>query len=475
MPNSQVDLLAIDKGLITAPAGCGKTHLIAEAIRRHKETKPVLILTHTNAGVIALRNRLIRFGANASSYRLLTLDGLAIRLVSNFPKKSGINPNILKLDTNRIDYKSIREAACKLLSAGIIQDILSSTYSRLIVDEYQDCCTNQHAVVTKVASALPTCILGDQLQAVFKWVGLPEWGDVLETFPVVEELTTPWRWRNAGTERFGLWLLEIRKKLLQGEVIDFTDSPEEVSWVQLNNAQTCYQCQLQAARVQSPTPNGTVLIIGNGKNPNEQRKFASQTPGAVTIENVDLTDLMTFARSFNFESNDAVVRLIDFASQVLRNVNAAYMVKRIESLEKCTARRPATETEAAALRFKSDPTPSNAIELLVEINKAQDVTSHRPAILRTCIKSLKSCVISEATSFYEAIVRAREQNRFSGRSLPRRAVGSTLLLKGLEADVSVILDASDHDVQSLYVAMTRGSRQLIVCSSHQRWLRPTKR
>lgn len=58
-----------------------------------------------------------------------------------------------------------------------------------------------------------------------------------------------------------------------------------------------------------------------------------------------------------------------------------------------------------------------------------------------------------------------------GRRVPRRAVGSPLLLKGLEADVAVILDAEQFDsnrirnTKNLYVALTRGSRKLVVCSS----------
>ena len=58
----------------------------------------------------------------------------------------------------------------------------------------------------------------------------------------------------------------------------------------------------------------------------------------------------------------------------------------------------------------------------------------------------------------------REQNRLLGRPLPRRAVGSTLLLKGLEAEVAVILNADDLDARNFYVAMTRGSKHIVVCS-----------
>jgi DNA helicase-2/ATP-dependent DNA helicase PcrA len=39
-----------------------------------------------------------------------------------------------------------------------------------------------------------------------------------------------------------------------------------------------------------------------------------------------------------------------------------------------------------------------------------------------------------------------------------------LLLKGLEADVSVVVDTDEMDARNLYVAMTRGARRLVVCS-----------
>ena len=51
-----------------------------------------------------------------------------------------------------------------------------------------------------------------------------------------------------------------------------------------------------------------------------------------------------------------------------------------------------------------------------------------------------------------------------GRQLPKNAIGSTLLLKGLEADHVVVLNASDLDARNLYVAMTRGAKSVILCA-----------
>jgi len=464
------DLLSIDRGLVTSPAGCGKTHLISESVKHHTDIKPILVLTHTNAGVAALRGRFNKAGIPSKCYRLSTLDGFAMRLVGNFPARSGLNPDILKLENPKRDYKAIKKAACNLLREGHLQEILVASYARLIVDEYQDCCVQQHNFVTFIASVLPTCILGDPLQAVFGWLGLPNWKtDVCTTFPTVAELSTPWRWRNAGTEEFGHWLLDVRRKLLNQESIDFEDSPEEVTWVDLAAAENCYACQLTAARTPAPNPKGSVLIIGNSLKPEAHRKIASQTPGAVTIENVSLDDLIHFAQHFDCSSPSALEQVLNFSEKVMRNVSRQRFLKRIDSLENGRAKIAASNAESAALRFKSNPSPSTAIDLLVELNKDISVSSHRPLVLRACIKALSTCSCTDDGSFYDAAICAREQNRILGRVLPKRAVGSTLLLKGLESDAAVVLNAADHNANSLYVAMTRGSKKLTICSHVTVW------
>lgn len=152
----EIDLLAIQRGSITAPAGCGKTQLIAEALASHSGNRPILVLTHTNAGVTALRTRLKRAGVPSSAYRLSTIDGFAMRLIAKFPARSGHHPQLLELNNAGSDYPAIRESFRQLLDSGHIAAPIAATYARLLVDEYQDCSTVQHSIVSTLAALLPT-------------------------------------------------------------------------------------------------------------------------------------------------------------------------------------------------------------------------------------------------------------------------------------------------------------------------------
>lgn len=469
MPEDILDLLSVTRGAITAPAGCGKTHLIAEALKRHDQTEvaahPILVLTHTNAGVAALRQRLNSLGVSSSCYRLSTIDGWAVRLAGMFPKHSGVRPQTLLLAHTEVDYPAVRRAALLLLQGGHIHDLIKATYSFLIVDEYQDCSIPQHAIICSVAAALPTCILGDPMQAIFGWQGnpLPDWGsDVCAAFPVQAELRVPYRWRNAQTDEFGEWLLEVRRKLLQGDPVNLEEAPPEVSFVLLEGGND-RERQLSAARNHA-FASGTVIIIGNSKSPASQRELASQIPGAVTVEAVDLKDLVRFAREFDINAPDALGRLTQFAASVMTNVGPADLLRRIRVLERGAERRAASDVEQAALRFKAEPNSGNAVDFLVSIGKEGGVRTYRPTVLRCCISALNACGPGEGEAFYHAVISAKEQYRALGRGLPRVSVGSTLLVKGLEADTSVAVDITDMCVKNLYVAMTRGSKRLVICA-----------
>jgi len=462
----EYDLLAVRLGAITAPAGCGKTQIIADTLTQHAGRKPVLILTHTNAGVTTLRQRMQRVNVPSSAYRIATLDGFAMRLVSFFPARSGLPAATLELRNPGVDYPAIRLAALHLLQGEHLTETLVATYAHLIVDEYQDCNLVQHSLVTALANVLPTCVLGDPMQAIFGFGGnqLVDWNaHVLQQFPPIGELNRPWRWINAGAPQFGQWLLDCRRILQAGDSVDLLRAPPEVTWVQLQPA-TAERQRLNAALTHSVTPEGQVLVIGDSRNPRARRQMASQTPGATAVEPVDLADLTNFGLAFILEAPDAITRLAHFAAETMTQVGVSVLLPRLDSLRRGTARTPPTPTEAALLAFAATPTYPLAADALRAMMREDNARVYRPDVLYGCLRALQMAAGGNCT-FSAATVRERERNRHESRQLARRAIGSTLLLKGLEAEVAVIPSPESMDSRHLYVAMTRGSSRLVVCSA----------
>ncbi len=461
---AEPDLLTIDRGLIVAPAGCGKTHLITEALRRHEHEKPILVLTHTNAGVAALRHRLIGLSVPKSAYRVATIDGWAMRLVSTFPERSNYDAGAYP---KRPDYLKIRRAGWSLLKAGHVTDILKANYSRLLVDEYQDCSLNQHGVVYYAAAHFPTCVLGDPMQAIFGFGGdgLADWEEhVCKHFPLKGQLNTPWHWRNADNEILGEWLLKSRKLLQEGTPIDLSKAPEPVRWVQLFGDREEHQRLVDAARCKYKAKGETTLVIGDSRSAASRYQIAKNVPGIITVEPVDLKDLTTFALTLDLNDGHAVSHTLEFASSVTTNVGVKAAMARLETLSAGREKNPASDMEKAAINLEQDPTLANVAKLLSECSRQTECRTFRPAVLRACLRAISTSAASVDVSFEDAAIQVREENRAIGRQLPQNAIGSTLLLKGLEADHVIVLNAYELDAKNLYVAMTRGAKTVTLCS-----------
>lgn len=469
MVPAELDLLSIGIGSVSAPAGCGKTHLIVDAVRRHYGPSPILVLTHTNAGVAALRGRLERAQISREKYRVYTIDGWVMRLIAMFPNNAGHDPAVLDLGMPNRDYPAIRHAADTLLSAKHLDDVIASSYERLIVDEYQDCLVVQHRLIEHLARVLPTVVLGDPLQAIFGFANnrLVEWADDVETtFPIAGSLDTPHRWIRAGNESFGRWLLDMRAELLAGRTIDLHNLHANVSVVALDGKED-FERKLRAGMTRSPIEGGKVLVIAPSLDQGGRlrRRYASRLPGAVVAEAVDMSDLVQFGANFRLEAADALDRLAGLAEMVMTNISAGDFVDRVASITAGRNRNPPNEAEASAISFLEGPTYSGAASVLENIAALGGVSVPRPAILEGGYALLRSCEGGATPA--EAAVIVRERSRLVGRPLTSRTVGSTLLLKGLEAEVAVLLDVEDMDSKHLYVAMTRGSHRLVICSAHR--------
>lgn len=461
----ELDLLAIDRGSVTAPAGCGKTQLIADTVKLHDNPRPVLILTHTNAGRAALQLRMQRARIPASAYRVRTIDGFAMRLIGWFPLRSGHDPRLLEVNDARNDYPEIRRAALQLLHAGHSSAALRATYSRLIVDEYQDCSIAQHTIVDALAMLLPTVVLGDPMQAIFGFAGnqLVDWQSHVEArFPAIGELRTPWRWRNAGTENLGNWLLDSRVRLQAGRHLELRSAPTEVQWVELIGT-TADEQRRAAAQTRTTAQEQSVLIIGDARNPQGRHRLTSQTPGATSIEAVDLGDLIHFARRFDPSNANSLDQIVTFAADLMTQVHTANLLTRTETIRNGRARTPPSPAEAAAVAFSNAPSASAALNLLQALEDQPHARVFRPEILHCCRSAIRAA--AGGTPLLDAVLQARDRNRHFGRPVSRRAVGSTLLLKGLEADVAVLIHPELMDAPNLYVALTRAARRLVICSN----------
>jgi len=467
MSKSEFDIYSFQKGTITAPAGCGKTHLILGALEKHQDEKPILVLTHTNAGVAALKHRIQKFEIQKRSYSITTIDGFCLKLVSTFPANSKLTKDTLNIKVPKTDYPLIRTTTQKMLQLHFIIEIIKATYSRVIVDEYQDCTALQHAMIKELSNHLPICVLGDPLQAIFTFGDdkPPNWNNVVcRDFPIQGELTIPWRWKNAGAEKFGVMLLEIRKKLLKNEAIDLSLLEDHVEWIQLSGANSDFALQIKAAGTNGPHRTDSVLIIGDSRNERSRYKIAGAVHGTITVEAVELKDLIGFANTFDLKDPNLTEKVILFAGDVMTNVGAADLIKRVATIVEGRSRKDPTKIELFAVSLFKNPSYQNVSLLLSEISADAAVRTYRPTVLRACYRALQICSANPNTTLLEAALKIRDENRVVGRQLPKRAIGSTLLLKGLEAEVAVILDADSLDAKNFYVAMTRGSKKLVICS-----------
>lgn len=461
-------LLDTSRGCVTAPAGTGKTFLLAETVKSYRGGKPLLVLTHTNAGVQVLRKRLDDARVSKKFYVLSTIDGFALHLVRTFPLRAEYS-----VDINRINYPEMRTAAVRLLEHHHIDAVIRANFSRVLVDEYQDCTTVQHQLICSLTNLLPSCILGDPLQRIFNFKNscLPTWGTVQEVFSDHHTLSEPMRWIRAGSGDLGHWLLGLRPALIAREPISIDDAPKNrVIHIQKNSVRPSGTPFFDFIPTVSAL-NGSILIIGSSVKETHRHKLARHFPGASVIEPVDMDCLLEFANRFDSQVSHtssqqaaALTSLLDFAATLMTGVQSTVLAKRITAISARRNSRPASPVELVALQFANSQTASNALNLLNALRSQKGTRLFRPHAFSLCRSALEMLAAGRAQSLSDATVECRERNRHYTAYLPNIAVGSTLLLKGLEADNVFIQSADDISAENLYVGLTRGSKKVVLRS-----------
>lgn len=448
------------RGLIVAPAGCGKTHLIADSVTHC--TGRQLILTHTHAGVRAIIDHLRRRGIDPRSYRVSTIDGFALRYACAFSSLSGWSQPQPTGDS----WSELRPAAAQTLRNSAVRRVVSCSYTGVYVDEYQDCSVGQHDLVLAISDIVPVRVLGDPLQSVFWKINDGEnvtWKIVESEFPLIDELSTPHRWANHNYD-LGQWLLDVRKQLLDGKPIDLRSGP--ISWKSDVQSQHQLRVCLDVAR------NPRHSILGLRAWGNQCHQLARSLNGAYrSMETVECDALHEWVSKI--ESSDGVERVrhtIGFAKACIARLPQA-LTDWLNHFATGGCPRPRrTDYQRiveclCAIRQNSDLKFVEAALSAVEQIEERLVYA-RLELWREMQRTLAAHRRASDRTLSESAWHQRNRARHIGRRVDRRCLATTLLAKGLEFDHAVILNVDDlEDAENLYVAMTRGSRSLTVLSS----------
>jgi DNA helicase-2/ATP-dependent DNA helicase PcrA len=396
-----------------------------------------------------------------------TIAGWALRYAASFPKSSGLT----NTTPTKQQWQDVYPAATRILRLSPIQRIVRESYSGVYVDEYQDCTVAQHELVLALADILPCRLLGDPLQGIFDFRGEPaiDWEThVSPTFVTLAGPDEPWRWKNTNPE-LGAWLQGVRADLLAGRDVVLTERCP-VHWVRLDG--NAIPVQLTACRGAS---RGCETVVAICKRNEQGHKIVRSLGGMYSsVEPIECPDLFKWAtRICNAHGFQRAVEVIDFAATCLTGIASEVKTPRNAF---AAGRRPGTKKHAevidALVAVAEAVTLTPVVAALESLGKVPRVPPDRRELLAEMKRSIREHTAGKSGTLLDAAWRVRNRTRTVGRRLARFCMGTTWLVKGLEFDHAVVLNADGLSPQHLYVALTRGRKMLTVLSK-ERTLRPT--
>lgn len=454
------------KGYVIAPAGYGKTHLIALAVKESSQCQ--LVLTHTFAGVNSIKIKMNLLGVPSSKYHVDTIASWALRLCTAYPKNSAWsieNPSAKQ-------WNDLYNACCRLLEKSFIRDVIRATYSGIYVDEYQDCSELQHLLVCALAEVLPCRILGDPLQAVFDFADKPvDWDkSIYPIFQRLGVLKTPWRWHKTGAYELGEWLKDARNSLEAGMKIDLTlPLPKGVSKmsVDLNDYQNPKRYNIF---YQFLKDDSTVIAIHKGdpqskmKTHNLARALAGKFS---SIEEVEGRDLFVFLQKLQSAKTikENFLLVLEFSKKCFTGVDKTLVAgTRRGEVAKQTKKTVYLDILNVANTYLTNPTTRGLRDFFLLLLDNPCIRSYRRDLLNRFMNVLRIHINDNDTfTLLESAHLYQREFRRSGRPVHHtKLIGTILLVKGLEYDHAIILDADSLSLKELYVAMTRGSKSLTI-------------
>lgn len=456
MPDA-AELYGLGNVAVVAPAGHGKTEIIANVAAMGRRT---LILTHTHAGVHAIRARLKRLGIPKTQVSVDTIASWCMRYAQAFP---GVAQPPDGMPQTSEQWNQLYRGAEWALRVRAIREVIASSYDRILIDEYQDCHLLQHELAIALSGIVPTLIFGDPMQGIFEFAGATlNWDrEIHPSFPLAGTLETPHRWAGKNPE-LGQWIAETREKLMRGEVIDLAD------------------------------PRITFRESDDAFDMRTLFEGLDDKDGSFAAIHCNKTICYRLAKAANgrYQAIEEVAanRLREFASVWDRAGDGRARVQAFTNLSNdCFHKKPPVDGEApdpedaAVQQAMRDLVPAigegNGAEALVKLfslaRRRPQWKLYRNELWRDAERAADEVARGRAETMSAATLCVRQRISNSGRKMPKRTVSTPLLLKGLEFDHVVIPDAThfgnERQAQAklFYVAISRATRTLTIASSQR--------
>ncbi|MFT5421329.1 MAG: hypothetical protein ACI9D5_002084 [Candidatus Endobugula sp.] len=468
------------KGYVIAPAGFGKTHLIADAVKISEGRQ--LILTHTHAGVDALKKKLQKLDVLSAKYHVDTIASYALKLCLSYPQTANWN---IEVPSSGEEWEELCLKCTALVGNEFIKRVLCASYEGIYVDEYQDCMQSHHNMLLAFSETLPLRILGDPLQAIFDGIGgqnAVDWDtQLVPHFEHLGELDTPHRWIHDGDPALGQWLRGLRGDIEVGNDIDIQNGlPPSVTLRVVSNDAELQKQQINVCKWGTQNKDGRIIAIhkGDGQYKNKCHALAKLTSGFFSsIEEIEGSRLFAFVRAYDRKATaqDKLLCIIELMKEkcfsgISDALSAA--TKRGEHAN-IQAKTKNPEIVQAANEFLNTPSSSNLSVFIQGVKNAPETTLYARDLFYRLLKVLTINKAEPALTLGEAATLFQKQFRHTGRPISYpKLIGTTLLVKGQEYDHAIVLDASSLSKKDLYVALTRGSKSLTIISKN-RILRPT--
>lgn len=449
MPEAQ-DLLGVERGAIVAPAGHGKTELIAKIAALGQRT---LVLTHTNAGIQAIRARLKRLRIPRSAVVVDTIAGWCLRYAHAFPGVAD-PPADMPLGAQ---WDDVHRGVTSALNIPAIRRVVEASYDRILIDEYQDCNGHQHELAVALSGIAPTMVFGDPMQGIFEFAGATlSWErEVYPAFPLLAEMGVPYRWRDKNPA-LGDWVADARSRLIRGDPVEFDVGP-----VAYRHADGAFDMGALFQSVEGR--EGTIAAIHCGKGVC-YRLAAAARGGFQAIEETAAKTLTEFAGRWDTSPTQELRRA------TLRWLfGETFSMRKLDEGESPSAEETALlEAVKVAMAALAVDGPKAALEVLLLTRKLPRCHLHRQELIRDVERAISELAAGRCATMLEAAKRVRDRAGIVGRRLPKRTVSTPLLLKGLEFDHVVVPDAqhfaSEKNAQAklFYVAISRPSESLTI-------------